>query len=115
NMKLYLEAAANFELVLQKADSIPFNLKYAGLSYFNMNEYDKARFLLERSVIYDSTDYDPYIVLGQSFVCKPEILKKGYLTFKNRKDYIILHPIKHRKYLKLWPIFITSKRMDKSK
>lgn len=65
NMKIYSEAAANFDLVLQKGDTIPFNLKYSGLSYFNMNNYPKARFFLERCIVYDSTDFDPYIVLGQ--------------------------------------------------
>jgi superkiller protein 3 len=75
NMKLYLEAVSNFEKVFQKGDTITFSLKYTGLSYFNMNDFDKAQHFLERCVVYDSTDYDPFIILGQIYLQKNEFEK----------------------------------------
>lgn len=75
NMKLYLEAVNNFEKVFQKGDTITFSLKYTGLSYFYMNNFDKAQHYLERCVVYDSTDYDPFIILGQVYLQKNEFEK----------------------------------------
>ncbi|HEX3006792.1 MAG TPA: hypothetical protein VHO90_04155 [Bacteroidales bacterium] len=81
NMKRYVDATRNFDLVFQKADTIPFSLKYAGMSYFQLNDFDKAEPLLRRCIAYDSTDYDPFIVLGKIYLQRGEY-DKGLLCLK---------------------------------
>lgn len=75
NMKLYVEAINTLEINFQRKDSIPFSLKYAGLCHFNINNYQKARYFLEKSIKKDSTDYDPYIVLGQICLQQSDYIK----------------------------------------
>ena len=75
NMKLYLETINTFEKVFQKKDTSAFNLKYTGLAYLSMNDFEKSKHFMELCVEYDSTDYEPFVVLGQLYLQTKEFEK----------------------------------------
>jgi tetratricopeptide (TPR) repeat protein len=89
-MNRFLDATRYFDLVFQKEDTITFSLKYTGLAHFHLNDFDKAQYFLERCIVYDSTDYDPFIILGQVYLQKDEF-EKG-LACLNRAEKINYPP-----------------------
>ncbi len=90
NLKLYLESIKTFDKVLQKKDSTAFNLKYTGLAYMSMNNFEKSKFFFERCIKFDTTDYEPFVVLGQLYLQTKEF-EKG-IACLNRAERINYPP-----------------------
>lgn len=90
NLKLYLETINIFEKNFQKKDSSAFNLKYMGLAYLAMNDFNNAKYFMERCIEFDSTDYEPFVVLGQLYLQTNEF-EKGLICL-NRAEKIHYPP-----------------------
>ena len=90
NKNDYPAAIGCFEKVLQQEDTSAFTLQNLGYAYYRDGQMMKARKLLELSLVFDTAEYEPYIILGDIYLQQKQPDKS--LKYFNKADSLKYPP-----------------------